>query len=396
MKYKWFTAAFLSLCLIPAAGMLVLPEQQAAGNEHLTPKPSLWNAQTGWNAEFLGDLTDYVADHFGFRQELVTANAALQTGLLCTSPAEDVIYGTDGWLYYAKTLDDYQNHATLTESEAQQLAQTVKSMQDYCESRGARFLFTIAPNKSSLYPEHMPARYLTEDADGSYERVLPYLEQEGVNYADLFSVFRAHANVLYYKTDSHWTNRGAALAHDYLMNTLGLLDICTSGEYLIDGKDVSNLSDDELSEIRNKEIGFIFQGFNLIPSLTAKGNVELPLIYRGVKKEEREKLSVDALRRVGLEKRMNHLPSQMSGGQQQRVAIARAVAARPPIILADEPTGNLDSHSGKEVMKILHELNDEGRTIILITHDNEIAEEGTRVVRISDGRIIEDRPSNRV
>ena len=222
MKYKWFTAAFLSLCLIPAAGMLVLPEQQAAGNEHLTPKPSLWNAQTGWNAEFLGGLTDYVADHFGFRQELVTANAALQTRLLCTSPAEDVIYGTDGWLYYAKTLDDYQNHATLTESEAQQLAQTVKSMQDYCESRGARFLFTIAPNKSSLYPEHMPARYLTEDADGNYERVLPYLEQEGVNYADLFSVFHAHANVLYYKTDSHWTNRGAALAHDYLMNTLGL------------------------------------------------------------------------------------------------------------------------------------------------------------------------------
>ena len=147
---------------------------------------------------------------------------SLQTRLLCTSPAEDVIYGTDGWLYYAKTLDDYQNHATLTESEAQQLAQTVKSIQDYCESRGARFLFTIAPNKSSLYPEHMPARYLTEDADGSYERVLPYLGQEGVNYADLFSVFRAHANVLYYKTDSHWTNRGAALAHDYLMNTLGL------------------------------------------------------------------------------------------------------------------------------------------------------------------------------
>ena len=110
-----------------------------------------------------------------------------------------------------------------------------------------------------------------------------------------------------------------------LMNMLGLLDICTSGEYLIDGKNVSNLTDDELSEIRNKEIGFIFQGFNLIPSLTAKGNVELPLIYRGVKKEEREKLSVDALRRVGLEKRMNHLPSQMSGGQQQRVAIAREI-----------------------------------------------------------------------
>ena len=118
MKYKWFTAAFLLLCLLPAAGMLVLPEQQAAGNEHLTAKPRLWSEQTGWNAEFLGDLTDYVADHFGFRQELVTANAALQTKLLCTSPAEDVIYGTDGWLYYAKTLDDYQNHATLTDEQA--------------------------------------------------------------------------------------------------------------------------------------------------------------------------------------------------------------------------------------------------------------------------------------
>ena len=171
-----------------------------------------------------------------------------------------------------------------------------------------------------------------------------------------------------------------------LMNMLGLLDICTSGEYLIDGKDVSNLSDDELSEIRNKEIGFIFQGFNLIPSLTAKGNVELPLIYRGVE----EMLAMVNLK--GFEERNIN---SLSGGQQQRVAIARAVAARPPIILADEPTGNLDSHSGKEVMKILHELNDEGRTIILITHDNEIAEEGTRVVRISDGRIIEDRPSNR-
>ena len=198
MKYKWFTAAFLSLCLIPAAGMLVLPEQQAAGNEHLTPKPSLWNAQTGWNADFLGGLTDYVADHFGFRQELVTANAALQTRLLCTSPAEDVIYGTDGWLYYAKTLDDYQNHATLTESEAQQLAQTVKSMQDYCESRGARFLFTIAPNKSSLYPEHMPARYLTEDADGSYERVLPYLGLPHTSFTDEeYTTERSHSGDLY-------------------------------------------------------------------------------------------------------------------------------------------------------------------------------------------------------
>ena len=174
-----------------------------------------------------------------------------------------------------------------------------------------------------------------------------------------------------------------------LMNMLGLLDICTSGEYLIDGKDVSNLSDDELSEIRNKEIGFIFQGFNLIPSLTAKGNVELPLIYRGVKKEEREKLSVDALRRVGLEKRMNHLPSQMSGGQQQRVAIARAVAARPPIILADEPTGNLDSKTTKEVMHMIRGFAKRfHQTIVLVSHDPEMTEYADRIVTLIDGRIV--------
>lgn len=175
-----------------------------------------------------------------------------------------------------------------------------------------------------------------------------------------------------------------------LMNMLGLLDIPTSGTYTLDGVDVKNMTDDELSEIRNKEIGFIFQGFNLIPSLTAVENVELPLVYRGMKKEERNKLALEALERVGLSHRLDHLPKQMSGGQQQRVAIARAVAARPPIILADEPTGNLDSHSGVEVMKILHELHEEGRTVILITHDNDIANEAQRVIRIQDGQIISD------
>lgn len=174
------------------------------------------------------------------------------------------------------------------------------------------------------------------------------------------------------------------------MNMIGLLDIPTSGTYLLDGVDVSSMTDDELSEIRNKQIGFIFQGFNLISNLSAIENVELPLVYRGMKKEERHKLAIDALERVGLSHRLSHLPKQMSGGQQQRVAIARAVAARPPIILADEPTGNLDSHSGVEVMKILHELHKEGRTIILITHDNEIAKEAQRVIRIQDGQIIAD------
>ena len=175
-----------------------------------------------------------------------------------------------------------------------------------------------------------------------------------------------------------------------LMNMLGLLDTSTSGEYYMDGIDVSHMSDDELSEIRNKKNGYIFQGFNLISSLTAKGNVELPLVYRGMKRSEREKLSVKALEMVGLEKRMYHRPAQMSGGQQQRVAIARAIAAKPPLILADEPTGNLDSHSGKDVMKIIHHLHSEGRTIILITHDNGIAAEAQRVIRIQDGKIIDD------
>ncbi len=175
-----------------------------------------------------------------------------------------------------------------------------------------------------------------------------------------------------------------------LMNMLGFLDVPTSGEYYINGKHAEDLTDDEMSEIRNVEIGFIFQGFNLISSLTALENVELPLVYRGMSKSERKEKSIEALKKVGLEKRMNHLPAALSGGQQQRVAVARAIAAAPPVILADEPTGNLDTKSTKEVMKILHNLKDEGRTVIVITHDNEIAEQAERVIRIRDGKIVED------
>lgn len=175
-----------------------------------------------------------------------------------------------------------------------------------------------------------------------------------------------------------------------LMNMLGLLDTPTEGEYYINGKLIDELTDDQMSVIRNEEIGFIFQGFNLITSLTAIENVELPLLYRGMKKEERREISERALEQVGLKDRMNHLPSEMSGGQQQRVAVARAIAAQPPVILADEPTGNLDTRSTKDVMKILHNLKDDGRTVIVITHDNEIAEEAERVVRIRDGKIVED------
>ncbi len=175
-----------------------------------------------------------------------------------------------------------------------------------------------------------------------------------------------------------------------LMNMLGCLDVPSSGEYYLAGEDVSKMTDDELSDIRNEQIGFIFQGFNLIQSLDAMENVELPLIYRGLGREERHKISKESLGRVGLLNRTHHKPTQMSGGQQQRVAIARAIAARPPIILADEPTGNLDSKSGSDVIRILHELHAEGRTIILITHDNLIAKTAERIVRIADGKISED------
>ena len=175
-----------------------------------------------------------------------------------------------------------------------------------------------------------------------------------------------------------------------LMNMLGCLDVPTSGNYYLNGKDVSNMTDDELSDVRNVEIGFIFQGFNLIPNLTAKENAELPLIYRGVSKKEREDLAVESLKAVGLEHRMDHKPSEMSGGQQQRVAIARAIAARPPVILADEPTGNLDSRSTQEIMEVLKELHRSGRTVILITHDDEIAAQVNRVIRIKDGKVEAD------
>ena len=175
-----------------------------------------------------------------------------------------------------------------------------------------------------------------------------------------------------------------------LMNMLGCLDTPTYGAYFLEGRDVSRLRDDELSEIRNVQIGFIFQGFNLIPGLDALENVELPLLYRGIGKSQRRQLPMDALRRVGLAERLHHRPAEMSGGQQQRVAIARAIAARPPLLLADEPTGNLDTRSGREVMDILWDLHAEGRTIILITHDEGIASSAQRIVRIQDGKVVED------
>ena len=176
-----------------------------------------------------------------------------------------------------------------------------------------------------------------------------------------------------------------------MMNVLGCLDVPTRGDYLLDGTDVRELTDKELSHIRNKQIGFIFQQYNLIQDLTVLENVELPLIYQGIRVDDRYDLATEALARVGLAGRMKHRPTEMSGGQQQRVAIARAIAAKPPIIMADEPTGALDSRTGHEVLEFLQQLNREGTTVILITHDNGIAATARRCVRLQDGKVVEDR-----
>ena len=175
-----------------------------------------------------------------------------------------------------------------------------------------------------------------------------------------------------------------------LMNILGCLDVPTYGDYILNGTDVTDRTDRQLAHIRNKEIGFIFQGYNLIPALTAYENVELPLIYQGISVFQRKERVMAALERVGMADRFGHRPSEMSGGQQQRVAIDRAIATHPPIIMADEPTGALDSKTGKHVLEILHSLHEGGSTIILITHDNGIAATAHRIVRISDGHIVAD------
>ena len=174
------------------------------------------------------------------------------------------------------------------------------------------------------------------------------------------------------------------------MNIIGCLDVPTSGTYHLGGIDVSTMEDDQQAEIRNKMLGFIFQQYNLIPKLTVQENVELPLLYAGISAEERHQRAVQALERVGLADKRKNLPSQLSGGQQQRASIARALAGKPSVILADEPTGALDSRTGRDVLKFLQKLNQEGDTVVLITHDNSIAVKARRIVRLQDGRIIYD------
>ena len=175
-----------------------------------------------------------------------------------------------------------------------------------------------------------------------------------------------------------------------LMNIVGCLDIADGGTYLLDGVPIEDYTETELAKVRNRKIGFVFQSFNLISKLTAEENVELPLIYQHVPKAERKERVAQALARVELQKRAKHLPTELSGGQQQRVAIARAIVTRPSLILADEPTGNLDSKTSKEIMEIFHELHDQGNTIVLITHDNDVAHQASRIVHIRDGVLTEE------
>lgn len=179
-----------------------------------------------------------------------------------------------------------------------------------------------------------------------------------------------------------------------LMNILGCLDSITSGKYILNDQDVSTLSQNELAKIRNREIGFVFQAFNLLPKLTAIDNVELPLMYAGVSYRERRRRAAEALEKVGLADRMDHRPNELSGGQKQRVAIARAIVLNPPVLMADEPTGNLDSSSSVEIMKIFQSLNDEGSTVVMVTHEPDIAAYTKRIVRVKDGKIISDETVN--
>lgn len=216
--------AFLCACLVPSAGMLVLPEEPAAANQTLAPMPTLITRDGKLNAQVLSEVTDYIEDHFALRQRLITANSALEGAVFRTSAQDSVLMGRDGWLFYRETVDDYLRTEALSERELYGAARTLALMAEYAEARGARLAFTVAPNKASLYPEYLPYVGRPLDGQDDIDRLVPLLEEQGVEYINLFSPFRERDEVLYHATDSHWNLRGAALAHDTLTAALGLED----------------------------------------------------------------------------------------------------------------------------------------------------------------------------
>ena len=224
IKANLALAAFLAVCLVPSAGMLLLPEGEAAANQALAPAPQVFRADGSFNTEVLDEVTDYVADHFALRQEMITAGAALDAAVFHVSAEEDVVLGREDWLFYRETLDDYLRTAPLGEQQLFGAARTLALLREYAQSRGAELYVTVAPNKASLYPEYLP--HVGEPLEGAdnIDRLIPYLEAQGVPYLDLFTPFRAAEEVLYYHTDSHWNVRGAALAHDVLTAALGKTD----------------------------------------------------------------------------------------------------------------------------------------------------------------------------
>lgn len=213
--------AFLTACLIPSLGMLFHPGQQTAANQVLAPPPALRGEDGALNPDVLQETTDYLADHFAFRQELITANAALTSAVFHTSAEDKVLLGRDGWLFYRETLDDCLRAHPLTDRQLCAAARTLALMQEYAQSRGAQLLFTVAPNKATLYPQYLPrpVQPLSEESD--LDRLVPLLEEEGVAYADLFAPFQAESSVLYFRRDSHWNTQGAALAQQVLLQALG-------------------------------------------------------------------------------------------------------------------------------------------------------------------------------
>lgn len=214
--------AFLLACLVPSAGMLVLPEEPAAANQTLAPPPSLTTKEGKLNPEVLSEATDYIEDHFALRQRLITANAALEGFIFRTSAQDSVLMGKDGWLFYRETVDDCLRTEPMTDRALYGAARSLALMKEYAGARGARLAFTVAPNKASLYPQYLPYLGTPLDGQDGIDRLVPWLEREGVAYIDLFAPFRAEEQVLYHATDSHWTLRGAALAHDTLAEALGL------------------------------------------------------------------------------------------------------------------------------------------------------------------------------